>query len=105
MFARHHEHLTNTRHRVETDGRESQCSNHVVLNGVAHVDDPGQDVARNGGRAQGARRRLGQPAIARVRAEKVALALTVQGVPARDRRSLDAIDLRRVHERARVDQR
>lgn len=131
--ARHHHDLTHARDGVEADGRELHGREHVVQQRVAHVEEPRTDVGGARGLAQRARGRflwvgvpvgwswLGlagrgwsglwgacahpEPAVARVRAEKLALGVAVERIPAGDRRADHAIDLRLVDQRARVQQR
>ena len=96
--------LAHARHRVEAERREPERGCDVLPQGADGTDDGLGDVVGARRVAQRARGGRGQPARVRTARHVVALVGAVKLVPARDALLRDAVDLRLLHEHARVDQ-
>ena len=96
--------LAHARHRVEAERREPDRGDDVVAEGADGGEDRLGRVVGARHVAQRARGRRGQPARVRRARHVVARVLAVERVPARDALLRDAVDLRLLHEHARVDE-
>ena len=99
-----HEDLAHARHRVEAERRDPERGGDVLPQRANGAEDRLGDVVGARRVAQRARGRRGQPAGVLLARHVVALVGAVELVPARHALLRNAVDLRLLHEHARVDQ-